>query len=88
MEQGLPLIQIHQIWKAITKSLIPYGEAKTTVEQLSQSEIQGKDTEWNEELNEVFCGGRTFFEKDCAIISELRTIKTELNRSHPGGFSD
>ena len=32
IEQGLPLNQIHQIWKAITKSLVPYGEAKTTVE--------------------------------------------------------
>ena len=40
MDHGLPLIQIHQIWKAITKSLVPYGEAKTTVEQLIQSKYR------------------------------------------------
>ena len=68
MEQELPLKQISQTWKEITKSLVPYGEVKTTVEQLIQSKIQGEETEWDEDLNEVFCGGWTCFVKDCAII--------------------
>ena len=66
--------------------MVPYGEAKTTVKQLIQSKLQGQETEWDEDLNEVLCGGWTCFEKDCAIISKLRIIGIELNRSHPGGL--
>ena len=75
MEQELQLNQIRQIWKSISKGLVPYGEAKTTVEQLIQSKLQGEETEWAEDLNEVFSVGWICSGKDCAIISELRTIE-------------